>query len=217
MSSAVTRGAGPVRVAAGIGLFAVLVTGCGSASGTAGASAPRATSSTVSERPSFEHTPVPVPRVESCDVLPDEARGRLAPPGERLPDLTLPCLTDGSSVELASLAGRPTLVNLWASWCQPCRDEMPLLERNHRKHGDQVAFVGVDTQDITGAAAEFLEEVGVTYPQVVDTEGELLRNLRLPGLPVTVLLDSEARVVGKHIGELSQKDLDQLLAAASAR
>lgn len=196
---------------AGVGLFAVLVAGCGSVNGEHSIATPAL--STDREGPKTEHAPVRIRQIESCDVLPNEAAAGPAKIDERLPGLTLPCLTPGPDVHLASLAGRPTLVNLWATWCQPCRDEMPLLQRNYDRYGDRVAFVGVNTQDITGAAAEFLEAVDARYPQVVDTDGQLLRHLRIPGLPVTVMLDAKGRVVDKHIGELSQEDLDELVAA----
>jgi len=89
---------------------------------------------------------------------------------------------------------------------------MPILQAAHLRHGDTVQFVGVDTRDSTDAAAAYLPEVGVTYPQLVDPEGDLLEHLRIPGLPVTIVLDAKGRVAAKHIGELNPDTLEELLA-----
>lgn len=157
-----------------------------------------------------EHTPTPVPGLESCEVLPQRPARDMT--GERMPRLRLPCLTPGPDVELSALRGRPILVNLWATWCAPCREEMPLLQENYERYGSQVQFLGVDTKDGTQPAAEFLADTGVTYPQVVDAEGDLLNHFRIPGLPVTVVIDDDGRIAGKHIGQLRQTSIDELLA-----
>ncbi len=128
-----------------------------------------------------------------------------------LPDLSLPCLTSGGQVDLRDLSGRPVLVNLWATWCGPCREEMPRLQAAYERFGDRVAFVGVDSQDFPQAAGEFLVEVGVTYPQLADPNAELLGFTRVPGLPVTLLLDADGVIVARHIGELNGSDLEELI------
>jgi len=164
--------------------------------------------------PPLQHTPVAVAGVESCAVLPQQAPSRAAA-GERLPALYLPCLVPGPAVDLSALGGRPVLVNLWATWCGPCRDEMPLLQAAYTRHGDDVQFLGVNTQDTTEAAAAFLPDVGVTYPQVVDLDGKLLDHLRIPGLPVTVLLHPDGSIAARHIGGLTSDTLENLLAKAA--
>lgn len=168
--------------------------------------AARETASTSLQR----HEPVAVRGVESCAGLPQDS-ARPAATEDRLPALTLPCLTPGPAVDLSSLGGRPVLINLWATWCGPCRDELPILQAAHLRHGDEVQFLGVDTRDSTDAAAAYLPEVGVTYPQLVDPDGDLLANLRIPGLPVTIVLDADGRIAAKHIGELSSDTLEELL------
>jgi thiol-disulfide isomerase/thioredoxin len=164
--------------------------------------------------PPLEHTPVAVAGVESCAALPQQASSPAAAE-DRLPPLRLPCLVPGPTVDLSALGGRPALVNLWATWCGPCRDEMPLLQAAYTRHGDDVQFLGVNTQDTTEAAAAFLPDVGVTYPQVVDLDGKLLEHLRIPGLPVTVLLHPDGSIAGRHIGGLKPDTLEDLLAKAS--
>lgn len=128
-----------------------------------------------------------------------------------LPALTLACLGDGPAVELGALTGRPTLINLWATWCAPCREEMPLLAQAFRERGDGIRFLGINTQDETGSAADFLTTTGVTYPQAVDSKGELLSSLGLPGLPITLAIDPAGRIIAKQIGQMSPETLAALL------
>ena len=156
-------------------------------------------------------TAIEVQGVASCDTLPQRASSAETTTG-RLPPLQLSCLTPGPTIDLAALSGRPVLVNLWASWCGPCREEMPALQAAHEQYGEQVQFLGVDSKDTTEAGAAFLDDIGVTYPQVVDPEGELLNHLGVPGLPVTVLLDEEGRIAATHIGQLDSESIEELLA-----
>jgi cytochrome c biogenesis protein CcmG/thiol:disulfide interchange protein DsbE len=130
-----------------------------------------------------------------------------------LPSVTLRCLGPGPTVDPAALRDRPTVVNLWATWCLPCQKEMPALQRIHERFGDQVRFLGVDSRDDAGKAVEFLRTVGVTYAQTVDPDGELLRQLGIPGLPVTVVLDSDGRVAHQKIGEITESELTDKIRA----
>lgn len=107
--------------------------------------------------------------------------------------------------------GKPVVVNLWASWCGPCRKEMPILQAAHARYGERVQFVGVDTADGAEVAAAFLTKVGVTYPQLSDADATLLKHLRIPGLPVTVVIGADGCLVERHIGALGARDLDVLL------
>lgn len=157
-----------------------------------------------------EYQPVAAPGVDSCAELPLRTGGTTD--GNRLPELELPCLVSGRAVNLADLGGKPVLINLWATWCGPCREEMPILQDAYIQHGEKIAFLGVDTKDNPEAAAAFLEEVGATYPQVVDLDGRLLvEHLRVPGLPVTVVVDSEGKVIKKHVGAFTAESLDALV------
>lgn len=130
---------------------------------------------------------------------------------DRLPSVDLPCLNEDKAVDASRLAG-PALVNLWASWCGPCRKEMPVLAEAARRTPD-VRFVGINTQDRPEAAADFLAQTGVTYPQLVDIDGLVLADTRVPGLPVTLALDADGRVVERVIGEISEAELSTLLAS----
>ncbi|GAB3668680.1 hypothetical protein GCM10027596_39850 [Nocardioides korecus] len=114
-------------------------------------------------------------------------------------------------MDLSRLHGKPVLVNLWASWCGPCRKEMPILQAAHTRDGQRVQFIGVDTADGAEVAAAFLTKVGVTYPQLSDIDATLVKHLRIPGLPVTVVIGADGAVVERHIGAFAARDLDSLL------
>ena len=173
-------------------------------------SAPTGTAVDTSGQPSL---PLAVPGVAGCDAILQQVEPGSESEPERLPALALPCLAKGPDVEIARLGGRPTVINLWATWCVPCRREMPALQAAHARHPD-VQFLGVDTKDRNDWAQEFLPLVKVRYPQVVDSDGRLLAALRSPGLPVTVVLNRDGRVVGRQIGKISEARLEQLIAMA---
>ncbi|RZU30697.1 TlpA family protein disulfide reductase [Blastococcus saxobsidens] len=148
------------------------------------------------------------PPAPACEQLPED----LVPAGaDALPPLTLPCLGPGADVALDRLTGRPTLVNLWATWCGPCREEMPLLQEAYARHREQVRFLGVDVQDDPDAARWFLAEHDIDYPHAVDADGALLRELGIRGLPVTLALDADGRVVERVVGQLTSAELQRLI------
>lgn len=121
----------------------------------------------------------------------------------------------GTPVALADHAGEPVLLNFWASWCVPCRREFPLLKELHDKGA--VFVLGVVFQDTAKAAASFMADEKATWPGLVDPRGQIADayGVRLrPGLPVTVALNAEGRIVDRHVGQLRGADLDRLVAAA---
>ena len=133
--------------------------------------------------------------------------------GPELPALVLPCLGGGPDVDLRSAPpGRPTLVNVWASWCAPCADEVPELVAFAEKAGDRVAVVGVLNTDTQERGLAFSKDFGIRYPSVVDDDGEVLRAFP-PGPPVTLFLDAQGRVVHSKSGAFgSLAELEQLVA-----
>jgi thiol-disulfide isomerase/thioredoxin len=111
-----------------------------------------------------------------------------------LPDLTLPCLGGGPDVPLRSLKG-PMVVNLFAQWCEPCRDELPFYQRLHEEAGDQLQVVGIDYLDTQpDGALELAAQTGVTYPLLADPAGALRQDFRVRGLPGVVLVDADGEV-----------------------
>ena len=128
--------------------------------------------------------------------------------GPELPDLVLPCLGGGPAVDVGSAPpGRPTLVNVWASWCAPCADEVPELVAFHERVGERVGLVGVLTTDEMARGLAFSADFGIRYPSVVDDDGAVLRTVS-PGPPVTLFLDAEGEVVHTRRGAF--RDLAEL-------
>lgn len=127
------------------------------------------------------------------------------------PDLSGPTL-DGATFSLADHRGEVVVLNVWASWCAPCRAEAPTLETVWTEVKDKgVQFVGLDTRDTVAAATAFVENYGITYPNVIDTDGQLqlLFGESLPpqAIPSTVVIDREGRVAGRILGRASESSL----------
>jgi thiol-disulfide isomerase/thioredoxin len=111
-----------------------------------------------------------------------------------LPALTLACLGGGRDVALDRVAG-PAVVNLWASWCGPCKEELPLLARLDDEAGDRLTVLGVDYQDPRpDGALDLAARSGVTFPQLADPGGSLADELRIVGMPGTLYVDADGSV-----------------------
>jgi cytochrome c biogenesis protein CcmG/thiol:disulfide interchange protein DsbE len=125
-----------------------------------------------------------------------------------LPALTLPCLGGGAAVRLDGPAtGRPTLVNVYGSWCGPCQREMPLLVAFSRAVHGKVALLGVDTEDEPRLALLFARDVGQSWPAVVDDDKAVLRRYA-SGPPVTLFVSAAGSVVHAKVGPF--KDVAEL-------
>jgi cytochrome c biogenesis protein CcmG/thiol:disulfide interchange protein DsbE len=132
-------------------------------------------------------------------------------PGDPVPDVRVEAF-DGSTVSLTDYVGTPLVVNFWASWCPPCVAEMrDAFEPLHDQLGDRVAFLGVDVQDTRAAAREVVERTGVTYELAADPDGELFTAFGGFGMPTTVLVDADGRVVAHHTGALTRAELEGLV------
>lgn len=131
---------------------------------------------------------------------------------------------DGQSFDLASLRGEVVVLNVWASWCAPCRSEAPTLQGLWSElQDDGVRFIGLDTRDSPAAAKAFIDRFGITYPNVVDEDGriQLLFRDTLPpqAIPSTVVIDQQGRVAARLLGEVSEASLrgviDEVRASAA--
>ena len=110
------------------------------------------------------------------------------------PAFTLERLDGEGELSLESLRGRPVVLNFWASWCGPCKDEAPLLEEASKRWAGKVAFVGIDVKDFRGDARKFLDRYGVTYPNVYDGKGSTIGRYGVTGYPETYFIDADGRV-----------------------
>ena len=134
---------------------------------------------------------------------------RSAKPVEKglAPQFTLP-LFSGGTFSLAEQRGKVVVVNFWASWCIPCRQEAPVLENTWRKYKDRgVVFVGVDYVDTDKEALAFIQEFNVTYPNGPDIGTETARAYRIQGVPETYFVGKDGQLYGNHIGPIDQVTL----------
>ncbi|MDJ0959884.1 MAG: TlpA disulfide reductase family protein [Acidimicrobiia bacterium] len=109
--------------------------------------------------------------------------------------------------------GRPIMLNLWASWCGPCRNEMPAISDAVARH-PEVLFVGVAVNDAQGDAAKFAEEIGVAYPLVFDEGDVVVDGYRPLGLPATFFIGGNGGIVLRYFGELLPETIDEQLELA---
>ncbi|MGH8983969.1 MAG: TlpA family protein disulfide reductase [Acidimicrobiia bacterium] len=136
----------------------------------------------------------------------------IADVGDDAPDFTLPTL-DGKSVTLSELRGRPSVVNFWASWCNPCRKEFPLLASALDEYEDrELAVIGVTYQDIDSDSRAFVDEMDATWPQAVDDGGAVAQSYGVRAIPLTFFIDADGRIADRVIGFSSKQALDVSLA-----
>ena len=142
--------------------------------------------------------PDPLAALAPCPEQPDRPAGG----AQTLPALDLPC-PGGGSLDLGRAPGVPTVVNLWASWCTPCREELPLVQQLADAAGDRLSVVGVISRDGAPQAASFAADAGATFPSAFDGDGELMAELGLNGLPYTYLLDADGGIAHVQVGPVA--------------
>jgi cytochrome c biogenesis protein CcmG/thiol:disulfide interchange protein DsbE len=156
--------------------------------------------------------PAEVTPFADCTALTAAPSG--APAGSSavgLPDVTLPCFTGGKPVRLADLRG-PAVVNLWAVWCLPCRDELPAMQRLADRTAGRLHVVGVNTRDDRPAAASFAVDKGITIPTLYDRDERLRLALGRTGLPITVFVDGSGHTHVYNSVGLTDATLAELVA-----
>lgn len=138
--------------------------------------------------------------------------------GSLAPDFALPALDGGGQVRLAEFRGRPVIVNFWASWCNPCRDEFPLLKNALRDHRvDTLAVIGITFQDIPGDSRDFVKKIAATWPQGVDDGGDVAKAFGVRAIPQTFFIAPDGTIVARVFGITSQDKLEEPLRNLLAR
>jgi cytochrome c biogenesis protein CcmG/thiol:disulfide interchange protein DsbE len=134
--------------------------------------------------------------------------------GRAAPEFTLRPMGGGDPVTLASLRGRPAVINFWATWCVPCFQEHPLLVSAAGSLGDRVRFIGVIYEDSEEQVRGFLARQGSAYPSLVDPGSRTAIAFGVFGVPETYFLDAEGKIAAKHIGPLDGPSLEAKLRRA---
>ena len=133
---------------------------------------------------------------------------RVAPPSRA----TLPLLGGEGTGSLADYRGKVVLVNVWASWCEPCRDELPLIEKAHKRLSARGGTVlGIDVKENSGAALDAVEEYGLSFPNLRDRDGSFVRSWGQTGYPENYVIDRQGRVAAVRRLPVTQRWLDETL------
>ena len=124
--------------------------------------------------------------------------------GQMAPNFTLTTF-DGQPIELSDLRGKVVVINFWASWCGPCKNEAPALEAawRHYQPDGKVVFLGIDWTDTETKAKEFLNQFGITYPNGPDLGTRISQRYRMGGIPETYIVDPQGKLAWVQIGEFN--------------
>ena len=128
---------------------------------------------------------------------------RLDEPSRPVAALDFAAMTlDGKSVRMSELKGKVVFLNFWATWCVPCKAEMPAMERVHQElRGQPFRMLAVNLQEEPAAIRKFVEELGLTFDVVLDPTGEITQSYGVNNLPLTFLIDKRSKIVARALGE----------------
>jgi cytochrome c biogenesis protein CcmG/thiol:disulfide interchange protein DsbE len=133
--------------------------------------------------------------------------------GKAAPDFEFTTF-NGSQFKLSDHIGKPIVVNFWASWCSPCREEAEILEESYVKLNPSVVFIGVNIQDTESDATEFINEFDLNYLNGPDKTGSITIDYGVIGLPVTFFVDNKGVIVDRWVGTLTDKTLTEMIYAS---
>ncbi len=129
--------------------------------------------------------------------------------GQRFPDFSLEAL-DGKKYTFSEFAGRPIIVNFWATWCDPCKAEMPLFEAVHRQNSELVVL-GVNYNEPVNIIRRFVEERELTFPILLDLDGKMAERFQVFGFPTTYFVDRDGILREVYVGQLDEVILSSYL------
>ncbi len=131
----------------------------------------------------------------------------------RSPQETLPFpQLDAETVYLSDFEGRVVALYFWASWCPPCRTEMPVFQAFYDEYQDLgIVILGVNLRETESTVRSYTQEIGVTYPIVLDRNGEIVEHFRVVGPPVTILIGKDGEIAKQFVGEVTRDQLSEFL------
>lgn len=141
-----------------------------------------------------------------------EQTERLLPPtvGAEAADFTLPALAGGQKT-LSGWQGQAVVINFWATWCPPCREEMPLLEAAAERYGDRLVIVGVNYAEDAALVQEYIASQNITFPILLDQDGLVSDRYFVRSYPMTFFVDAQGVLRAQHMGLLNAEELDRYL------
>ena len=132
--------------------------------------------------------------VQEAQIYLDQIKENRVAVGRAAPDFTLQTLT-GERFNLAEQRGRPIFLNFWATWCPPCRDEMPDMQKLQQTLGDSILIVGIDMKESADTVREFVQDRGYTWTFVLDSDGEVSNAYNVSVIPTSVFIDTKGVIV----------------------
>jgi peroxiredoxin len=171
------------------------------------------------EEPKSEASPLPPGAPALSPVFAPPPEMAISPyPQNAAPDFTLAQVNGNPSsqaqeITLSSLRGKPTLINFWASWCPPCRRELPALQAAYAKYKDKIGFIAVNVKEDPAVVSALAEELGLNFPIALDPDGQISNvAYEVRGLPTTVFVDANGVVSARHVGPLDEEMIETYLA-----
>jgi len=130
--------------------------------------------------------------------------------GNQMPDFELTSL-DNSTVNIKQFLGKPVIINFWASWCIPCKQEMPLLERYYQDQNGKLIIIGINNEEPASIARSFGLENKITFPILLDLQGKIRDQFMIRGFPTSLFVDSKGIFVAEYIGALDDESIKSYL------
>lgn len=127
--------------------------------------------------------------------------------GKPAPDFTIKSI-DGNNLNLADYYGKPVIVNFWATWCAPCRYEMPYFEKRYLELRDRLNVIAINSGESEQTVSDFIDELDLSFDVGIDVSGETQISYFAVGLPRTFFIDKDGIILAQHIGAMSEKQLD---------
>jgi len=157
--------------------------------------------------------------IAAAGIVVLKPEGKVSAPGEiptapevdaYAPDFSLPSLND-KTIHLSDYQGKVVLLNFWAVWCPPCRQEMPSIQQAYEQYGSDLVVLSVNAGDAKTDAIDFKEEFGLTFEIVLDSDYAVQDLFRVRGLPTTLIIDQQGIIQVVHIGFMDDSQLDGYL------